>query len=87
MGSLGQALLYANNYYTGNKNGYGLEATELAVVICMRHEATAFAYSDAMWAKYTKAFAERLGFNDPKTGQPPTANVYRASGYGASLRN
>ena len=87
VGSLGQALLYANNYYTGNKNGYGLEATDLAVVICMRHEATAFAYTDAMWAKYTKAFAERLGFNDPKTGQPPTLNVYRASGYGASLRN
>jgi intracellular sulfur oxidation DsrE/DsrF family protein len=84
---LGQAMLFANNYYTGNRNGYGLEPSDLAVVLCTRHEATAFAYTDAMWAKYTKGFAERLGFNDPKSGQPPTVNVYRASGYGASLPN
>jgi intracellular sulfur oxidation DsrE/DsrF family protein len=84
---LGQAMLFANNYYTGNRNGYGLGPTDLAVVICMRHESTAFAYTDAIWKKYTKGLAERLGFNDPKTGQPPVVNVYRASDYGASLSN
>jgi hypothetical protein len=87
VGGLGQAIRFADNYYSGNRNGYGLEAADVAVVICMRHDATAFAYTDAMWTKYTKAFAERLAFNDPKTGQPPTLNLYRASGYGALLPN
>jgi hypothetical protein len=87
IGGLGQAIRFADNYYNGNRNGYGLDAADVAVVICMRHDSTAFAYTDAMWTKYTKGFAERLAFNDPKTGQPPTVNVYRASGYGASLAN
>lgn len=87
IGGLGQAIRFADNYYIGNRSGYGLEPADVAVVITMRHDSTAFAYTDAMWAKYTKGFAERLGFNDPKTGQPPTVNVYRASGYGASLSN
>src|SRR6476660_1642332 len=49
---VGEAILFANNFYSGNKNGYGLEANELAVVICVRHLATAFAYNDEIWAKY-----------------------------------
>ena len=84
---LGQAIFFSNNYFTGNKNGYGLDASDLALVICVRHHSTAFAFTDAMWAKYGKPLAERAEFTDPKTKQPPTANVYLASGYGASLPN
>jgi intracellular sulfur oxidation DsrE/DsrF family protein len=86
--ALGEGVFFANNYFTGNKNGYGLEAKDLAVVIGMRHQSTGFAFSDAMWVKYGAGLAERAGnFTDPKTKAVPTINVYRASGYGQELSN
>jgi len=71
------ALQFTGNFFTGNKNGYGLEAGEVAVVIVMRHRATQFALTDAIWSKYGAALSESEKFVDPKTGQAPTANVYR----------
>jgi intracellular sulfur oxidation DsrE/DsrF family protein len=85
--ALGQAIFFANNYFTANRTGYELADRDLAVVLCVRHKSTPFAYSDAMWAKYGAPIAERSGFNDPKTKQPPAANLYQAAGYGRSLPN
>jgi intracellular sulfur oxidation DsrE/DsrF family protein len=85
--ALGQAIFFANNYFTANKTGYGLADGDLAVVLCLRHRSTPFAFSDAMWAKYAALIAERAGFNDPKTKEPPTVNVYQAAGYGRSVPN
>jgi intracellular sulfur oxidation DsrE/DsrF family protein len=81
----GEAIAFANNTFTGNRNGYGLTDADIAIVICARHRSTVFAYDAAMWAKYGAAFAERNKFNDPKTGQPPTVNVFQAEGYGSVL--
>jgi hypothetical protein len=72
------ALLYVNNYYTASRNDYGLNDADLAVVIVARHDSTPFAYTDSMWAKYGKSLAERGGFVDPGTNQPPTVNVNRS---------
>ena len=72
------AIRFADNFFTGNKNGYGLEPSEVAVVICLRHRATQFAFTDAIWAKYGAALSESDKFVDPKTNQAPTVNVYRA---------
>lgn len=71
------ALQFTGNFFTGNKNGYGLEAPDLAVVIVMRHRATEFAFTDAVWSKYGAHLSESEQFVDPKTKQAPTANVYR----------
>ena len=71
------AIQFANNFFTGNKNGYGLEPADVAVVICLRHRATQFAFTDAIWAKHGAALAESEKFTDPKTNQAPTVNVYR----------
>jgi hypothetical protein len=83
----GDALLFANNTFIANRNGYGLTNADIAVVICARHASTPFAYTEAMWVKYGGALAERARFSDPKTKQPPTVNVFQTAGYGASLRN
>lgn len=72
------ALLFANNYFTANRNGYGLSDADLAVVIVARHSSTPFAYTDAMWAKHGTLLAQRTGFLDPSTKQPPIVNVHRA---------
>ena len=71
------AIRYAGNFFTGNKNGYGLESADVAIVIVLRHRATQFAFSDAVWAKYGAHLSESEKFVDPKTNQAPAANVYR----------
>ena len=54
----------------------------------MRHNSTAFAYNDAIWAKYGAAIGSAAGnFDDPKTKARPTANVYNSGGYGTALPN
>lgn len=83
----GEAITFATNYYVANKAGYGLDAKELAVVICLRHWATPFAFSDAIWAKYGTHFAERIKFTDPRTKAAPSTNVYLDDGYGMQLPN
>src|SRR5690348_7084870 len=47
-----EAMLYANNLYEANKTGYSLSESDIAIVICLRHFATAFAYNDVIWGKY-----------------------------------
>jgi hypothetical protein len=81
----GEALLYSNNFLDTNKNAYSLDYSDVALVIVVRHHSTAFAYNDAMWSKYGAVFAQQLKFNDPKTKEPPSLNVYNATGYGAML--
>jgi hypothetical protein len=71
------ALQFAGNFFTGNRNGYNLEASDIAVVIVMRHRATQFAFTDAIWSKYGAALSESEQFVDPKTKLAPTVNVYR----------
>src|SRR5712691_1372340 len=83
----GQTILFANNVFTANRTGYRLQQGDQALVICVRHRATGFAFADAMWAKYGGPLAERAELNDPKTKQAPTVNMYMASGYGAQLSN
>ena len=73
------AMLYTTNFFTANKNGYGLEPAEVAVVICLRHRATQFAFTDAIWAKYGATLSESEKFTDPKTGQAPIVNVHRGA--------
>jgi len=74
-----EALHFSNNIYSGNKSMYGLDEADLAVVIILRHSATAFGYSDAMWAKHGKALAAATGYTDPKSSEPPTVNPFNAT--------
>ena len=77
-GGFDDALRFASNYFTANRNVYGLKNEDLAVVIVARHNSTPFSYTDGMWAKYGASLAQRSGFTDPATRQPPVVNVYRA---------
>ena len=83
----GDALLFAGNFLNNNKSAYSLADSDCAVVVCLRHFATPFAWTDAIWAKYGAAFTEFTKINDPKTGNAPTTNVYRSPDYGMQLNN
>jgi intracellular sulfur oxidation DsrE/DsrF family protein len=75
----GGAMLYANNFFLANQNGYGLGNTELAVVLVMRHNSTVFAFNDAIWSKYGAPMAERGNLKDPVTKQAPKVNIFNAA--------
>lgn len=78
--SMGWALQFASNYFTANHDAYGLNESDLAVVIVARHKSTSFGYNDAIWAKYGKQISEQAEFVDPKTKEPPKINVYGPAG-------
>ncbi len=84
---LGNALAFLNNYYTVNKEVYGLQDSDLAVVLVVRHLSTAFGYNDSIWTKYGAPITQRTSFPDPKTKQPPATNLFNATGYGGALTN
>ncbi len=83
----GEAILFANNFMTANQSGYGVPDNALAIVIVARHNSTAFAYNDAMWAKYGLPLSLRTNFTDPKNRQAPKTNLYNAPDYGVQLLN
>jgi intracellular sulfur oxidation DsrE/DsrF family protein len=57
----GQAGLYvANNLYQSNKDGYGIEAKDIGMVVVLRHLSAPFGYNDKMWSKYGSHFADAL---------------------------
>lgn len=72
---LSLGFLFGANYLNANRDGYGLADRDLGLVIVLRHKSTSFGYNDAMWAKYGKNFSAHAIFTDPKTNQPPTANL------------
>ncbi len=72
----GEALTFADNFFIANKNDYQIAASDLAVVIVLRHMATPFAYKDAVWAKYGAALSEIMKFTDPETKKSPAVNLY-----------
>jgi hypothetical protein len=63
-----------------HKSMYGLDEADLAIVIILRHSATAFGYSDAIWAKHGKALAAATSYTDPKSSETPKANPFNATG-------
>jgi intracellular sulfur oxidation DsrE/DsrF family protein len=75
---VGEALHFASNIFTTSKSGYGLETGDLAIIICLRHGATAFAFNDAIWSKYGEPLSAQTKVADPKTDAAATKNPYNA---------
>ena len=83
----GTGVFYANNIFTANRNGYQLADSDVAVIVVLRHEATTFAYNDAIWAKYGSALANLGKITDPKTNQPPAVNPLDSREFGPAMTN
>lgn len=81
----GTGVFYANNIFTANRNGYQLADSDVAVIVVLRHEATVFAYNDAIWGKYSAPLGKMAGITDPKTSQPPTVNPLSSREFGAVM--
>lgn len=84
---LAEAILFANNFIRVNKADYGLQSSDLAVVIVVRHRSTPFGYNDAMWAKYGPQIAARSKVEDPKSKAAPKINIFNSADYAEQLAN
>lgn len=78
--AMGMALQFGNNYFNVNRDAYGLQDSDLAVLIVARHRSTSLAYNDAMWAKYGTQFSEHAMFSDPAITETPKINMYMTRG-------
>jgi intracellular sulfur oxidation DsrE/DsrF family protein len=85
--TLGNALGYANNFVRVNRNDYGLQNSDVAVIIIVRAGSTGFGYKDAIWEKWGDVISKRANFVDPKTKGPAKANLYNIADYVAPLPN
>ena len=69
-------LRFVGNIYEGNRTGYGVEQSDLATVVILRHSATSFGYSDVLWAKYGKGLSDATSYAIPAGGEVPKTNPY-----------
>ncbi len=67
---IGDALLFGNNFFTANRNSYGLQNSDIALIIIARHISTGYGFNDAMWAKYGAQLASGSGLTAPSTKNP-----------------
>jgi intracellular sulfur oxidation DsrE/DsrF family protein len=84
---VGNALLWGANYIRTSQTEYGLQPSDLAFIIVVRHRSVSFGYNDAMWAKYGEAISKQLNFVDPKTKEAPKTNVFNYGEEGSPRGN
>jgi intracellular sulfur oxidation DsrE/DsrF family protein len=85
--AFGEALLFANNFMIANRNDYGLQNSDMAIVIVARHRSTGFGFNDSMWTKYGAQMGPMARFEDPKNKTAPKSNLYNAGDFGSALPN
>ncbi|MGH6692472.1 MAG: hypothetical protein ACREF4_17530, partial [Gammaproteobacteria bacterium] len=61
---------FAGNLFNINESTYGVKPADVGLIICFRHQATAYGYNEAMWAKYGQYFSQRLELPKPVTSNP-----------------
>lgn len=74
----GLPLVHMLNYYNTLNQAYNVKDSEINTIGTLYGAPNAsilFGFNDAMWSKYNMGVA--LKFNDHKTGQPATRNVWR----------
>jgi intracellular sulfur oxidation DsrE/DsrF family protein len=66
------AIRFTGNLFTGHQTGYNVPESDVAIIIVLRHSATAYGYTDVIWGKHGKSIG---GSGDP-AAPPPTTNQY-----------
>ena len=79
---LSSALLYSTNYYAANQSSYGLQNSDLAVIIVVRHFSTPYAYNDTIWSKYGTSLSKFIDANK----EPSKTNTFLRQMNGATGR-
>lgn len=69
------ALRYGFNILNAHETAYAGKDADYAMIICYRHQSTAFGFGDALWAKYGEQFSSFMNYKDPATGKAPVVNL------------
>lgn len=72
-------ILFARNFMLANRNEYGLQNEDLAVIVVARHLSTAYGYNDDIWAKYGASLAGRTPSAGAEAKEPPKVNPSAAA--------
>jgi hypothetical protein len=81
------ALLYAANLNNATNIAYAGEEASLAMIICLRHFSTPFAFKDAMWAKYGEVFHSVAQVSEPGSNAAPQRNPMLTAEHGLAMPN
>jgi intracellular sulfur oxidation DsrE/DsrF family protein len=84
-GGMSSALLYAGNFFTANQSDYGLQNSDLAVVVVARHFSTPFAYNDGIWSKYGEQISSFIQKKDPAKNNTYDTQLTGMTGRGMHL--
>src|SRR5215813_8757523 len=84
-GGMSSALTYASNFYTANQSDYGLQNSDLAVVIVARHFSTPFAYNDTIWSKYGEPISSFIQKKDPLNANTFSRQLTGITGRGTHM--
>jgi len=74
-----RALTFTHTFYAANKEAYGIEPKDLAVLMILRAGSTGFGFNDTFWSKYRAGLAKRTKVTDPVTKAAPAINIYNAA--------
>ncbi len=67
------AIRFVGNLFSGHKSGYGLDDSDLGIIVCFRHAATPYGYDNAFWAKNGKII-------DAEADPVPSGNPFNSGG-------
>jgi len=70
------ALGFAFNFLRTSQTGYNLKDTDAGVIVCLRHDATDFAFSNELWQQYE--YFQNIRYKHPDTGKKlKGGNIFR----------
>jgi intracellular sulfur oxidation DsrE/DsrF family protein len=75
---LRDGLQFASNFMLANRNDYGLQNQDLAVIVVVRHISTGYGFNNDMWAKYGTSLAEAPA-PGAQAKEPPKTNPSAAT--------
>ncbi|HSP67833.1 MAG TPA: hypothetical protein VLN48_08905 [Bryobacteraceae bacterium] len=72
-------ILFASNFLLANRNDYGLQNQDVAVIVVARHRSTGYGYNNDMWAKYGASLTGQAPSAGSQDKEPPKANPSAAA--------
>ncbi len=72
-------LLFAGNFLQANRDDYGVQNQDVAIIVVARHLSTQYGYNDQMWAKYGGTLGDPLAPANAQAKEVPKANPSSAS--------
>lgn len=65
-------LLFAGNFMLANRNDYGLQNTDIGLIVVVRHLSTGYGFNNDMWAKYGASLGDA---KEPLKANPNAASM------------